>query len=145
MRFKGHYHEDMLTVEEAREKILLEFRKLESNYVSLIECFGMTLADDITSTVNIPPLDNSAMDGYALVSDNTKNKKFVEMDVIGSVSAGEIPNKQITPGKTIRIMTGAPIPDGADSVVPFEDTDEIERKSSGKLSNKITIKIKANQ
>ncbi|MBI21089.1 MAG: molybdopterin molybdenumtransferase MoeA [Chloroflexi bacterium] len=142
MRFKGHYHEDMLTVEEAREKILLEFRELELSYVSIVESFGMTLADDIVSTVNIPPLDNSAMDGYALVSGNTKNNNFVEMDVIGSISAGEIPNKQITPGKTIRIMTGAPIPYGADSVVPFEDTDEIERKNSGKLSNKITIKIK---
>ena len=64
----------------------------------------MVLAEDITSTINIPPLNNSAMDGYAVLAEDLKNPELnhVELDIIDSVSAGEIPQKTITTGKTIK-------------------------------------------
>ena len=132
MSSNNHYHEDMLSVEEARDAILKEFSVLDSENISLLNCMEMILAEDITSTINIPPLNNSAMDGYAVLAEDLKDSELnhVELDIIDSVSAGEIPRKKITTGKTIRIMTGAPIPDGANAVVAFEDTDEIERREN---------------
>ena len=139
MSSNNHYHEDMLSVEEARDAILKEFSVLETENISFLYCMEMVLAEDITSTINIPPLNNSAMDGYAVIAEDLKNPELnhVELDIIDSVSAGEIPQKTITTGKTIRIMTGAPIPDGANAVVPFEETDELERREKGKDTNKI--------
>ena len=144
MSSNNHYHEDMLSVEEAKEAILKEFSVLNTENISLLNCMEMILAEDITSTINIPPLNNSAMDGYAVLTEDLKDSELnhVELDIIDSVSAGEIPQKKITSGKTIRIMTGAPIPDGANAVVPFEDTDELERREKGKDINKILIKSK---
>ena len=119
MSSNNHYHEDMLSVEEAKEAILKEFSVLNTENISLLNCMEMILAEDITSTINIPPLNNSAMDGYAVLAEDLRDSTLnhVELDIIDSVSAGEIPQKKITSGKTIRIMTGAPIPDGANALL----------------------------
>jgi molybdopterin molybdotransferase len=123
----------MISVEEALEKILKEVNVLEAEKVPILDSLGQVLAEDIKSDINIPPLDNSAMDGYAVISRDTAGAsqtapKFLR--VIDTVMAGSISRKEVTPGTAVRIMTGAPVPKGADSVVQFENTDEDERKKA---------------
>lgn len=123
----------MLSVEEALDKILNELDPLEEESVPILESLGQVLAEDIKSDINVPPLDNSAMDGYAVRSGDTigaseKTPKFLR--VIGTVMAGSISQQEVVPGTAVRIMTGAPVPAGADSVVQFENTDEERRKTS---------------
>ena len=123
----------MISVEEALEKILQEVDTLEEESVPILESLGQVLAEDIKSDINVPPLDNSAMDGYAVQSKDTlgaSEKSPRCLRVIDTVMAGSIPRKRVLPGTAIRIMTGAAIPQGADSVVQFENTDEEQRKKS---------------
>ena len=140
----GHRHADadMLSVEQAYERIMASFRALESEEKPLLECMGQTLAENISSPLALPPLANSGMDGYALrhsdiagaSQENPKN-----LSVIGVVAAGQMPDKSVAPGTAIRIMTGAPVPGGADTVVPFEETDEVQRKREGKPLDQVAI------
>ena len=123
----------MISVEEALEKILQEVDILEEESVPILDSLGQVLAEDIKSDINVPPLDNSAMDGYAVRSQDTggasqESPRFLR--VIDTVMAGSISKRQVVPGTAIRIMTGAPVPRGADSVVQFENTDEEQRKES---------------
>jgi molybdopterin molybdotransferase len=123
----------MISVEEALDKVLSYVDVLETEEVPVLEAMGQVLAEDIVSHLNIPPLDNTAMDGYALRADDTRGASDQSprlLRVIDTVSAGTISQKEITPGTAIRIMTGAPVPGGADSVIRFEDTDEAGRQSS---------------
>jgi molybdopterin molybdotransferase len=128
----------MISVEEALEKVLSYVEVLEPERKPILDCLGQVLAEDIYSTVDIPPLDNSAMDGYALRAKDTRGASESSLRylvVVGEVAAGSLPTKEVRPGTAIRIMTGAPLPEGADAVVKFEDTDEVNRKSSrGDLS-----------
>jgi molybdopterin molybdotransferase len=124
----------MISVEEALEKVLSYVEVLEPERKPILECLGQVLAENVYSTIDIPPLDNSAMDGYALRADDTRGASESSpryLVVIGEVAAGSIPAKEVRPGTAIRIMTGAPLPEGADAVVRFEDTDEVNRKLSG--------------
>lgn len=129
----------MISVEEALERILAQFKVLEEEERPLLEALGQVLSRDIISGVNVPQLTNSAMDGYAVRAEDTRgaNKTTPRvLSVLDVVPAGAISKFTVTPGTAIRIMTGAPIPEGADAVVQFEDTDELERKdvkSGGKI------------
>ncbi len=121
----------MLSVEQALEQILSHVAVLEEEDRPILDCLGQVLAEDIYSTIDIPPLDNSAMDGYAVRSDDTHGAgpqapRFLR--VIDTIMAGSISRYEVKPGTAMRIMTGAPIPKGADAVVRFEDTDEAQRK-----------------
>ena len=122
----------MISVEEALEKVLSHVDILEEERVPILDSTGQVLAEGIISDIDIPPLDNAAMDGYAVRSNDTigasENSPKV-LRVIDTVSAGSISQKEVTPGTAIRIMTGAPVPKGADSVVKFEDTDEEQRRA----------------
>jgi molybdopterin molybdotransferase len=123
----------MISVEEALEKILSYVKVLESERKPILDCLGQVLAEDVYSDIDIPPLDNSAMDGYALRAEDTRGAGESSpryLVVIGEVAAGSMPTKKVTQGTAIRIMTGAPLPEGADAVIRFEDTDEVNRKSS---------------
>ncbi len=134
----------MLSVEEALERILSHFSVLDSEDQPLLDALGQVLAEDATSTHDIPPLDNSAMDGYAVQSSSVSGASDatpVTLDVIAAVAAGELPTTPVGPGTAVRIMTGAPIPPGADAVVPFEETDEIARRSSGARMDRIAINV----
>ena len=138
----GHVDEDMLSVEQAYERVMARFQTLEFEEKALLDCMGQVLAEDIKSPLALPPLANSGMDGYALrhsdiVGASHENPKNLE--VIGIVAAGHMPNRTVGPGTAIRIMTGAPIPDGADTVVPFEETDEVERKREGKPLDNVAV------
>ena len=141
-----HHNEAMLSVEDALERILDHFHVLDTEERPLLKALGQVLAEDAVSAHDIPPLDNSAMDGYAVqaasVAEASENSP-VTLRVVGAVAAGELPSSSVEPGSAVRIMTGAPIPQGADSVVPFEETDEIERRNSGGSMTEIGVRIAA--
>jgi molybdopterin molybdotransferase len=121
----------MITVEQALDKILSYATALEEEERPILDSLGQVLAEDIYSDIDVPPLDNSAMDGYAVRSEDTggaseQSPRFLR--VIDTVPAGSISRCKVELGTAIRIMTGAPVPEGADSVVMFEDTDETQRQ-----------------
>jgi molybdopterin molybdotransferase len=129
----------LLSVEQALEKILGYVDVLEAESRPVLDCLGQVLAEDVYSSVTIPPLDNSAMDGYAVRAEDTRGATEQTprlLRVIDTVSAGSISEYEVVPGTAVRIMTGAPLPKGADSVVRFEDTDETQRK---RISDEIGI------
>lgn len=117
----------MISVEEAYETIMSAFEPLEIETVRLTETLGRTLAEDVYSDENVPPFDNSAMDGYAVRAEDTQGasrEKPVRLSVLGTVAAGQAPMAEVKPGAAVRIMTGAPMPVGATAVVRFENTSE---------------------
>ena len=117
----------MLTVEQALEKVLALVPPLEAEARPILEALGQVLAQDVFSPLDVPPSDNSAMDGYAVLAEDTRGASPASprrLTVTGEVAAGAEARERLEPGKAIRIMTGAPIPPAADAVVPFEDTDE---------------------
>ena len=123
----------MISVEQALEKILAHVDILEEEESPILDCLGQVLAEDVYSGIDIPPLDNTAMDGYAVRSGDTRGATKESpcfLSVIDMVAAGSISKCELKPGTAIRIMTGAPIPRGADSVVQFENTDELSRRES---------------
>ncbi len=113
----------VLSVEQALERILTTVRVLEPERVHLLEATGRVLAETVTADRDIPPLPNSAMDGYAVRGADLEQADFpVRLRVVGEVAAGYVSVVQVTPGTAVRIMTGAPVPEGADTVARFEDT-----------------------
>ena len=141
---RHHYDASMLSVEEALERILGYMRVLEAEEKPILDAMGQVLVDDVVATRDIPPLDNSAMDGYALQAASVEGASEdypVVLKVTGVVAAGELPDVRVGPGEAVRIMTGAPVPEGADSVVPFEETDELERRDSGSNLSEIAVKV----
>lgn len=111
----------MRTVSEALEQIITEVKPLPHQEIPLHEALGLTLAETLRSDRNNPPFDKALMDGYAVRSEDLKNGRNL-FEVIEEVTAGQVPSKVIETGKATRIMTGAPLPDGADLVVPFEES-----------------------
>lgn len=133
----------MLSVEDAMERILRYFHTLPTESKPLLDALGQTLAEDALANHDIPPLDNSAMDGYAIQAADVRGASAdtpVTLRVVGAVAAGELPSQAVTQGTTVRIMTGAPVPQGADAIVPFEDTDETERRASGASLSEIAVR-----
>ena len=134
----------MLSVEQAIEQILGHVNVLEEEERPILDCLGQVLAEDIYSTINIPPLDNSAMDGFAVRSQDTSGaspESPIFLRVIDTIMAGHVSHYEVEPGTAARIMTGAPIPKGADSVVRFEDTDVAQKKGA---TDKIGILCEVN-
>ena len=137
-----HYHESMLSVEEALERILDLCIPLNAERRTILETLGHVLAEDVISSIDVPQLDNSAMDGYAVQANSlvgASKSSPVLLDVIGNVAAGQLPDAVVRPGTAVRIMTGAPLPPGADAVIPFEDTDEGYPRHSSVGINRIAI------
>jgi molybdopterin molybdotransferase len=118
-----------VSVAEAYDAILSNFAPLPAVEVSLPDSLGLVLAEDIRSDLDLPPFDNSAMDGYAVRAFDTSSATQdapASLRVTGYIPAGAAPGPDdvVRPGTAIRIMTGAPVPPGADAVVRFEDTSE---------------------
>ncbi len=137
---------DMISVEEARARILQKFSRLDPVEVPLLDAVGQVLAIPIIASFNIPPLANTAMDGYAVRAEDTGGATYdspLELDVIGYLPAGEVFSGQVGPGQSVRIMTGAPIPPGADAIVPFEETDEYteEPQSHSPATDRVRVRI----
>ena len=116
----------MISVEEASARILSEIRQLEPERVPLEKALGRVCAEDIVATVTMPPWSNSSMDGYAVRSADISpvlSGQPVQLRVVATIAAGGFAPRALKRGEAMRIMTGAPVPDGADSVVRKEDTD----------------------
>jgi molybdopterin molybdotransferase len=116
----------MITVEEHRDAVLAAVSRLPARRVPLAEALGCILAEDVTAVLSVPPFDNSAMDGYAVRAEDVvaaTPESPVHLPVVGEIGAGQGGLMALAPGTAAKIMTGAPIPAGADSVVPYEWTD----------------------
>jgi len=117
-----------VSVEEALEIVLRSVNPLSFENIPLMRAFNRILYEDVVSDRMMPPVADSAMDGYAIIADDTRGASLnrpVKLHVVGEIRAGSSSTgHQVSKGTAIRIMTGAPIPQGADSVVRFEDTEE---------------------
>ncbi len=113
----------MISVEEARERVLESIKRLEPVEVELTDALGLALAEPAVSRFDIPPFDNSAMDGYAVRGEDIAGATAdtpVELEVLEDLPAGYTSQAEVIAGTAVRIMTGAPMPEGADTVVPVE-------------------------
>ena len=115
----------MITVEQAREIIVGRITPLPAEKIALDQALGRYLAEDIVSGMDIPPWDNSAMDGYAVRVQDVP-KEGVRLDISYEIPAGSLPKGPLDKGRAVKIMTGAPVPPGADAVVKREDSQEFE-------------------
>jgi molybdopterin molybdotransferase len=111
-----------LSVDEALERILARITPLEATEVGLLDALGAVLSEEATADRDVPPFRNSAMDGYAVRGADVEHPG-AKLRVVGAVAAGSLPDRTVGAGEAMRIMTGAPMPDGADTVVRVEDTD----------------------
>ncbi len=117
----------MLEVKQAQARILDELSPLPVEHVSLHQALGRILAEDIVSPLDLPPFPNSSMDGYAVRAADVaaaSAKTPIQLHVVADIAAGHVPDIQLGTGQAARIMTGAPLPAGADSVIPVEQTDD---------------------
>jgi len=112
----------MLTVDEALTRILARITPLGPTEVGLLDALDAVIAEDAVADTDVPPFRNSAMDGYAVRGADVA-QGGVRLRVVGEVAAGSLPDRKVGAGEAVRIMTGAPMPDGADTVVRVEDTD----------------------
>src|SRR5712691_213547 len=112
----------LMNADDALARILGGVPTLPAMEVPLLDALGLVLAEDIAADRDVPPFRNSALDGYAVRGDDVASAP-VELRVVGEVAAGGFPDRTVGPGEAMRIMTGAPIPEGADTVVRVEDTD----------------------
>ncbi len=119
----------MISVDSALETILKEIKPLGVESLDIIGSRGRVMGEDIIASRNNPPWDNSAMDGYALRSDDSRTasaEKPVSLKVIYDLPAGSVPGSAVGKGEAVRIMTGAPVPAGADAVIMVERTEANE-------------------
>ncbi len=138
----------MISVEEALERVLSYASVLDGEEKPILQCLGQVLDEDVISSIDIPPADNSAMDGYAIRAEDATGaspSSPVYLNVIGEVKAGDIAKEEVGALSALRIMTGAPIPGGADSVVQFEDTDEALRRERPPFQIGILHQVKKGQ
>jgi molybdopterin molybdotransferase len=120
---------DLLSVEAARDAILSAVEPVATERVRTAASLGRVIAEPVIASVSLPPWANSAMDGYAVRVEDTREAAEdapVELRVIGDIRAGAVPRIRLVPGSAARIATGARIPDGADAVVPVELTTPLD-------------------
>ena len=110
---------------QARAVVFGACAPLPTRTTPLAEALGLVVSDDVTASEPIPPFDNTAVDGYAVQAADTATPP-VELGVAGSIAAGDPPDVTVAAGQAVRIMTGAPMPPGADAVVMVEDTTALD-------------------
>ena len=126
MAFEPHDRDPLISVEEYLQKVLDGVEPLPELEQPLIEALGLPVCQRITSTMDVPSFDNSSMDGYAVRHEDLAGASVdspVQLPVVGESAAGQSGILGMSGGSAVRIMTGAPLPQGADSVVPVEWTD----------------------
>ena len=132
----------LLSVDEARARILSHFHPVATETLPLAECADRVLAQDIAATTELPPFDNSSMDGFALrVADvlEATDTSPRPLRVVADIPAGLSPTISLAPGEAARIMTGAQVPNGADAVIPVEDTDFDDRAAGSPAPESVLI------
>jgi molybdopterin molybdotransferase len=133
---------NLLSVDEARARILSHFLPIRTETLPLAQCARRVLATDVTAQNDLPSFDNSAMDGFAVIAadlSGTSPASPRTLDVVADIPAGTSPDVTIVPGQAARIMTGAPMPGGADAVIPVEETDFQERAPGTPAPITVTI------
>jgi len=118
----------LVTIDEAKKVIQQHFqpKPLDVKQIPLLEAYNRVLAEDVTSALDIPPFSRSTVDGYAVKAKDTfgaDENKPVSLKICGTVNVGETPKTSVVHGKAAEVVTGAPIPEGADAVVMFEYTE----------------------
>ena len=124
----------MLSVEEALARVLALVHELPAQDAPILNAVGQTLAADVRAPFDVPAMANSAMDGYAVCSADTAGASAAapaELRVVGQIQAGGLPTIPVGRGEAVRIMTGAPMPQGADAIVPWELTNEADLRRAG--------------
>jgi molybdopterin molybdotransferase len=135
--------QEYLTVAEALKAVLDGVQVLPSETVPILDALGRVLAEPVVAADSLPPFANSSMDGYAVRADDIATACMqtpVKLAVVGDIAAGCVPDVTVTSGTAARIMTGAPLPPGADAVVPVEDTNEPWRNEERPLPSQIQIR-----
>ncbi len=126
----------MISVNEALDRLLLSFSPVDSEEVPLEKAAGRILSTHVTSEIDLPLFTNSSMDGFAVKAEDVHGadpSSPVRLQIIEDIPAGKEPSRVIEKNQASRIMTGAPLPEGADAVVPIEDTDQYELESRKEL------------
>jgi molybdopterin molybdotransferase len=132
----------LLSVEQARARILSHIQPITTEKTPLVDCINRILAVNIIAADALPPFDNSAMDGFALRAADTSNAapaSPLTLRVVADIPAGTTPTTPLSPGEAARIMTGAQMPEGADAVIPVEDTDFHDRSAGTPPPENVTI------
>jgi molybdopterin molybdotransferase len=132
----------LLSVDEARERILSRLRPVTTETLPLVECAGRVLAQDIAAANDLPLFDNSSMDGFAVRAADVVNAAAAaprSLRVVADIPAGSQPTVSLAHGEAARIMTGAPLPEGADAVVPVEETDFDNRDAGTPAPHEVRI------
>jgi len=134
-------NETLIPVKEALARILADFKPLGTEPVDIFHANNRVLAENIRARFDLPPFDNSSMDGFALHPldrPNTAQNRAVTLQVVADIPAGVTPSVVLQPGQAARIMTGAPLPKNADCVIPVEDTN-FPHRNHGELPEQIII------
>ena len=132
---------NLLSVNTAQERIISHFKPVETETLPLTDCAARVLAADIISS-DLPPFDNSSVDGFAVIASNLANATSASpltLSVVADIPAGSSTDITLAHGQAARIMTGAPIPEGADAVIMVEDTDFNNRNAG--ISAPKTVKV----
>ena len=134
--------EGLLSVAAARERCTAGVSELGTEPVALVESLWRVLAEPIVAEAPVPPFANSGMDGYALRAADVRGASRAQpasLRVLADVTAGSVSPVPVMPGTAVRIMTGAPMPNGADAVVPVESTDEWPRADRALLPEVVQV------
>ena len=126
-----------VSIEQAREIVLSMCSPTEPVMLDVNAATGCVLAADVTSVENVPPFANSAVDGYAVLADDLRTPP-VELAVVDEVAAGAASTRMVRRGQAIRIMTGAPMPPGADAVVMVENTERLDGGARVRVSTSVS-------
>ena len=116
----------MRSVDDHRDYLLSMVTELPPFRQQLLDVIDLSICEDVVATLSLPGFDNSAMDGYAVRAADVNGPvtdEPVVLPVVGEVAAGWAPSHPLAPGTAMKIMTGAPVPEGADAIVPYENTD----------------------
>src|SRR5512143_2154224 len=123
---------NMLSVSEAQQAILSHIKRLDAESIDLMDSLNRVLAEDVVSDIDLPPFDNSSMDGYAVKAIDVQSASIdqpARLPVVADIPAGHPIDLALPDRSAARITTGAMLPDGADTIVPVEDTDDDARGS----------------
>jgi molybdopterin molybdotransferase len=132
----------LLSVDQARQRILSRFQPVDTETLPLAECSHRVLAQDVVAGLDLPPFDNSSMDGFAVRASDVTGAASTSprsLRVVADIPAGSHPTISLAPGEAARIMTGAPVPAGADVVIPVEDTSFNDRDAGSAAPDRVEI------
>ena len=135
--------QEYLTVSDALSMVLQGMAALPSEEVSLVDALGCVLAEPIIAKDSLPPFANSSMDGYAIRAADVigaDDDSPISLHVLADIAAGTVSDIVVTEGTAARIMTGAAMPEGADAVVPVEDTNEPWRDDERPLPEHVLVR-----